>query len=70
MTVTRDQLDVHRHTHTRQNSWWAKDARGIELCRVCSACEEAALSMYAPEVLGLRGAYTDVVEDRVEPDDP
>jgi hypothetical protein len=32
-------------------SWWAKDARGIELCRVCDDCEEEKLSQYRPEIL-------------------
>jgi hypothetical protein len=32
-------------------SHWAKDARGIELCRVCEDCEETKLSKYRPDVL-------------------
>lgn len=32
-------------------SWWARDARGIELCRVCDRCESAKLSRYRPEIL-------------------
>ncbi len=32
-------------------SWWAKDARGIELCRVCEKCEEFKMRRYRPEVL-------------------
>jgi hypothetical protein len=32
-------------------SWWAKDARGIEIARVCVKCEAEKLSGYRPEVL-------------------
>ena len=32
-------------------SWWAKDARGIELCRVCEDCEKEKLAKYRPDVL-------------------
>lgn len=32
-------------------SWWAKDARGIPLCRVCDECEEEKLARYRPEIL-------------------
>lgn len=34
-----------------QDSYWAKDARGIELARVCSKCKKAKLAGYRPEVL-------------------
>lgn len=37
--------------HTRENSWWEHDARGIPLGRVCDDCEEAFLAKYRPEVL-------------------
>ncbi len=32
-------------------SWWAKDGRGIELCRVCDKCEEEKLKQFRPEIL-------------------
>lgn len=32
-------------------SWWAYDARGIPLCRVCDACQREKLSRYRPEIL-------------------
>ncbi len=32
-------------------SWWANDARGIPLARVCDRCEKAKLAKYRPEVL-------------------
>jgi hypothetical protein len=32
-------------------TWWAKDARGIELCRVCDECEEEKIARYRPEIL-------------------
>lgn len=34
-----------------QPSRWAKDAQGIELCRVCDACERKKLRRYRPEIL-------------------
>ena len=38
--------------HTKgDGSWWAKDARGIELCRVCEKCETNKLARYRPDVL-------------------
>jgi hypothetical protein len=33
------------------DSWWAKDAQGIELCRVCDRCEASKLERYRPEIL-------------------
>lgn len=32
-------------------SWWAKDAQGIELCRVCDRCKRQKLARYRPEIL-------------------
>jgi hypothetical protein len=32
-------------------SWWARDAQGIELCRVCDRCEREKLSRFNPWVL-------------------
>jgi hypothetical protein len=37
--------------HTREESWWAYDARGIPLCRVCQRCEAEKLKAYRPDVL-------------------
>jgi len=31
--------------------WVERDARGIDLCRVCDKCRNAKLSRYRPEVL-------------------
>jgi hypothetical protein len=64
--MIQDDLQAHRRTHTKTNSWWMNDARNIPLCRVCDECIEAAKDSYPPEVLGLRGRYEDVVEDPVE----
>lgn len=66
--IQRSQLNVHRGTHDKTNSWWAFDAMGIELCRVCDDCEHLLPELYTPEVLGLHGSYTDVVDDRIEED--
>ena len=37
--------------HTRENSWWVYDARGIPLVRVCASCKDEQLKRYRPEVL-------------------
>lgn len=68
MRMSKDELRSHRQEHNKSNSWWANDAKGIPLCRVCDDCEETALSEYAPEVLGLRGRYEDVVEECIDED--
>jgi hypothetical protein len=67
--MTREELQTHRDTHTKGNSWWEHDARGIPLCRVCGKCRKAALSVYKPEVLGESWRYEDAVEEQVEPDE-
>jgi hypothetical protein len=41
---------VGGHPSTRY-SWWARDAQGIELCRVCEECESEKLEQYRPEIL-------------------
>lgn len=33
------------------DSWFAVDARGIELCRVCTKCIKERLKGYRPEIL-------------------
>ena len=67
--MTREELQEHKATHTKMNSWWMNDAKGIPLCRVCDECLEACQASYRPEVLGLSGNYEDVVEEPIEPDD-
>lgn len=62
------ELYEHKQTHTKANSWWVNDARGIPLCRVCDDCEEKAMSTYKPEVLGSFGRYEDAVEETIEED--
>jgi hypothetical protein len=38
--------------HTKHDgSWWAKDARGIEIARVCDRCEDEKMRGYRREVL-------------------
>jgi hypothetical protein len=68
MTIDRDNLYLHKQSHTKQNSWWLNDARGIPLSRVCDECIHAVKSMYRPEVLGEYGDYEDVVEEQIEDD--
>ena len=38
-------------TVSQEPSWWALDAQGIELARVCDRCEREKLSHYRPEIL-------------------
>jgi hypothetical protein len=47
-------------------SWWAKDAMGIELERVCEKCEDAKLAKYRPEIL--TGYDWSDVNERIEED--
>lgn len=51
---------------SREPSWWATDAHGIELCRVCSVCERSKLSVYRPEIL--RGYNQNDVDEPIESD--
>ena len=69
-TTTHDELQAHKLTHTKSNSWWLNDARGIPLSRVCEECVEAVEATYKPEVLGTCGRYEDAVEERIEENDP
>ena len=48
-------------------SWWAKDAQGIELCRVCPDCEDEKLSRYRPEIL--TGYNQSDVDEPIEDED-
>lgn len=68
--MTKQELLEHTLTHTKENSWWEYDVRGIPLCRVCEECERDQLAKYKPEVLGRGGRYEDAVEERIEPEDP
>jgi len=38
-------------THEGEHPYWAYDAQGIPLCKVCPKCEEAKLSRYRPCIL-------------------
>lgn len=66
--VTRENLNEHKRTHTKENSWWMNDAKGIPLSRVCECCVKVVQSTYRPEVLGISGKYEDVVEEQIEDD--
>ena len=63
-----EQLYRHKATHTKQNSWWLNDRKGIPLCRVCDECELVVRYSYPDEVMGRKGSYEDVVEERIEDD--
>jgi hypothetical protein len=49
-----------------QESWWAKDARGIELARVCDKCKREKLKKYRPDVLSDPHYWAD---EAIEPED-
>jgi hypothetical protein len=36
--------------HTRADSWWEHDGRGIPLARVCAKCQEEVMSKYDPKI--------------------
>jgi len=52
--------------HTKENSWWEYDARGIPLCRVCDNCKAAKLAAYRPDVLTDSNYEAD---EPIEPED-
>lgn len=54
--------------HNKQNSWWLNDAKGIPLRRICEACQDYWDDYYPPEVLGISGNYSDVVEEQIDDD--
>jgi len=66
--MTDRELTAHKATHNKTNSWWLNDAKGIPLSRVCDTCIDAVEAHYAPEVLGHRGRYEDVVEEPIDYD--
>lgn len=55
------------HRCKRSESWWERDAQGIELCRVCDVCRDEKLSRYRPEIL--TGYNQTDVSEQIEPDD-
>ena len=59
--------ELKRHPHTKgDGSWWAKDAQGIPLCRVCDLCVDAKMSRYRPCILE---GYTQAdVDEPIEED--
>lgn len=67
--ITMNELRIHKQSHDKQNSWWAHDARGIPLTRVCGECKHLLIEQYRPEVLGIAGRYEDAVEECIEPED-
>jgi len=48
-------------------SWWAKDAQGIPLNRVCDKCEKHKLAKYRPEIL--TGYNQNDIDERIEPEE-
>src|SRR5579885_1422087 len=62
--MTPEQHREHAQTHTKQNSWWLHDAKGIPCARICDTpgCEEAVRTRYKIEVFE-PGRYDDAVEE-------
>jgi hypothetical protein len=68
--MTPAQLQAHKSTHNKANSWWLCDARGIEVSRVCDDCIDAVKAQYNPAIFGEGPvSYEDVVEEPIEPED-
>ena len=54
--------------HTKADgSYWANDARGIPLVRVCSKCMAEKLAKYRPEIL--TGYSQKDVDEPIEPEE-
>lgn len=63
--MTPQQLAEHMQTHDRTNSWWLRDARGIECSRVCDECEATVRLRYKPEIFDIN-TYDDAVEEPID----
>jgi hypothetical protein len=63
--MTDEELQAHKMTHTRENSWWLHDAQGIEVSRVCDRCEKSVMSRYRPEIF--TGYDQSDVDEPIEP---
>jgi len=50
LTMACDGSKEYHHTKG-DGSWWANDARGIPLRRVCEKCEKAKLAGFRADVL-------------------
>lgn len=60
-------MNLLEHDCEPSQSWWARDGRGIELCRVCLECVDIKLAVYRPEILA---SYTQAdVNEPIEPED-
>jgi hypothetical protein len=67
--MNQEELVEHKQSHTKQNSWWLKDVKGIEVSRVCDHCIAAVKAQYKPEIFGEGDeSYEDVVEEPIEED--
>ena len=54
-------------TQSSNPSWWAHDAQGIPLCRVCGKCRAEKLGRYRPEIL--TGYDQSDVDEPIEEED-
>jgi hypothetical protein len=62
-------IQTHRclkGAESSEPSWWATDAQGIELCRICHRCEREKLAKYRPEML--TGYDQSDVDEPIEPE--
>ncbi len=60
-------MPEHRH-QKGDGSWWANDAQGIPLRRVCDECVGELRKHYRPEVLD--GYSQADMDEPIEPDEP
>lgn len=55
-----------RCDHTKEDSYWETDGRGIPLARVCDKCRDEVLARYDPKILEW---YTQAdVDEQIEGD--
>ena len=60
-------MEPNCRNHTKfDGSWWANDARGIPLCRVCAKCMKEKLRRYRPEIL--TGYDQSDVDEPIDPE--
>jgi hypothetical protein len=60
-------INLETHECERTESWWERDAKGIELCRVCDKCRAQKLARYEPWVLS--GYSQADVDEPIESED-
>ena len=49
--------------HTKENSWWLHDARGIPVGRVCESCIDEVEAKFRPDIFTDSNYYADEAID-------